>query len=123
MVLSGPLAMAASDAVITLVAFSASFRLGTVFYSRFLCRESEPRQYVGCLSFFFIEYWCRALLAAAKCKSPSCPDALRTYFCGCSSRPVPFADCSSDVLLNSAALLCFCNLVLFTVPPSDTSLL
>lgn len=52
MVLSGPLAMAASDAVITLAAFSASFRLGTVFYSRFLCRESEPRQYVagaGCL--------------------------------------------------------------------------
>lgn len=54
MVLSGPLAMAASDAVITLVAFSASFRLGTVFYSRFLCRESEPRQYVGCLSFFLL---------------------------------------------------------------------
>lgn len=46
MALSGPLAMAASDAVITLAAFSASFRLGTVFYSRFLCRESEPRQYV-----------------------------------------------------------------------------
>ncbi|OSX76732.1 hypothetical protein BU14_0177s0012 [Porphyra umbilicalis] len=43
MVLSGPLAMAASDAVISVAAFSASFRLGTVFYSRFLCRESEPR--------------------------------------------------------------------------------
>lgn len=74
MVLSGPLAMAASDAVVTLVAFSASFRLGTVFYSRFLCRESEPRQYVGCLS-FFIAPWCSALYAAAQCKSPTCPDA------------------------------------------------
>lgn len=120
MVLSGPLAMAASDAVITLVAFSASFRLGTVFYSRFLCRESEPRQYVGRLSFFFA-LGCNALFELAKCKSPTCPDALRTFFCGCSSPPVPFADCSS-VFLNSAALLSFCDLVLFTVPPSDTSL-
>lgn len=52
MVLSGPLALAACDAGITVVAFSASIRLGTVFYSRFLCRESEPRQYV------FIVYAC-----------------------------------------------------------------
>lgn len=56
MVLSGPLTMAASDAVITLTAFSASFRLGTVFYSRFLCRESEPRQYVAWWSLLVVAF-------------------------------------------------------------------